>query len=855
MMPLRSESMRTPVEWMASIEAIQHEAMATITDQEKRRLSQYFTPLDIAAFMASMIPDDLPADIHLLDAGAGAGTLFAAAVNELCLRSMKPSSIRVTAYEIDASMATRVRRAMQWCAWRCKQESIRFSGDVRCEDFIDSTVVGLQGDLFGSRAFPPFNLAILNPPYKKMGASSHERRTLSRIGIEETNLYTAFLALTLDLLSADGALIAITPRSFCNGSYFRRFRRRFNQQASIQRMHIFDTRNTVFSRDSVLQETLILSARKTVANHARTSVLVSSSLEADGSGALMQRVPYDKIIKPHDATATIHVPMDSLSLQVMTLLENLPCSLSDLNLEVSTGRVVEFRVREYLRTSLDPDCVPLIAARHLVDGYVIWPRPRRGRPEALQISSATVAQVIPASTYTLVKRTTAKEEKRRVAAAVYAADPAGGSVAFENHINYFHQHGSGLEPDLAFGLAAYLNSTLVDSYIRQFNGHTQINATDLRALRYPSANDLCEIGRRVRGGNPSHNTVDQTVDQHVQGVLKEMAEASGIDPVLARRRIEEAVDALRQLGFPRAQQNERSALTLLALLDLSADRPWSMASAPLRGVTQLMEYMSDAYGKTYAPNSRETVRRQTLHQFVDLALARINPDLPDRSTNSGKTVYQIEENSLATLRTFGSSGWDAALQRRKDMTQELTAKYAQERLMVRIPLKRKDGVEFNISPGGQNVLIERIISEFAERFIPDGLLIYLGDAASKVGYLDEEALTALGVHLDIHGKAPDVIVYDEDRKWLGLIEAVTSHGPINIKRKLELEHLFAGCAVPLVFITAFLTRKSSQKYMPEIAWETEVWLADEPSHLIHFDGIQRLEPYQVGLESDSDEEE
>ena len=175
--------------------------------------------------------------------------------------------------------------------------------------------------------------------------------------------------------------------------------------------------------------------------------------------------------------------------------------------------------------------------------------------------------------------------------------------------------------------------------------------------------------------------------------------------------------------------------------------------------------------------------------------------------------------------------------------------------MARIPLKLKDGDDFNLLPGGQNVLIYRIISEFAERFIPHGRLLYLGDAASTFGYLDEEALTALGIRLDIHGKAPDVIIHDEERTWLGLIEAVTSHGPINIKRKVELERLFAGCTVPLIFITAFLSRKAFQKHMPEIAWETEVWLADEPSHLIHFDGIQRLEPYPMGHTTVNDEEE
>ncbi len=435
---------------------------------------------------------------------------------------------------------------------------------------------------------------------------------------------------------------------------------------------------------------------------------------------------------------------------------------------------------------------------------------------------------------------TAKEERKRVVAAVFDQRDGESHIAFENHINYFHHQGTGLDCDLAYGLATYLNSTLVDTYFRQFNGHTQVNASDLRALRYPDASQLHMIGAAIQHERQSQGTIDDII----QEALATMSETTESDPVQARRRIEEAMDALRQLRLPRAQQNERSALTLLALLDLLPDRPWSTASSPLRGVTQMMDFFSRHYGKTYAPNTRETIRRQTLHQFLDAALVRINPDHPGRPVNSGQTVYQIEEHTLELLRAYGGSDWAYALKARESIAQELVKRYAQERFMARIPLKLKDGVSITLSPGGQNILIEHIMHEFAERFIPAGRLMYIGDAENKFGYYDTEALAALGVALDIHGKAPDVIIFDEEHRWLGLIEAVTSHGPISLKRKTELEALLADCTVPLVFISAFQSRKAMVKYMAELAWETEVWLADEPAHLIHFDGVQRIEPYQ-----------
>ncbi len=841
---MHSEKDQLPVDRLASFEQMQSVVGEALTGNERSRLGQYFTPSKIAQFMASMLTPASSTPVHLLDAGAGPGILFAAAVQEMCSRQVKPSAIHVTAYEIDTRLAVYARQALRWCEMKCAHASIPFEGTVVEADFIESAVQSLQGDLFSQTRLDPVTIAILNPPYRKIRADSRERRLLRHVGIEETNLYTAFLSLALKLIGDGGELVAITPRSFCNGPYFKRFRRQLHATMSILRIHVFDTRDTAFRQDNVLQEMLILHASKIA---MRTSVMISSSAEPSDDGALMQCIGYEQMIKPHDVNAIVHIPTDQLSLRAMSTVDELPCLLSDLNLHVSTGRVVEFRTQNHLRFQADVGYAPLISSRHLVDGKIMWPHPRAGKPEALAINPASSSLLIPATIYTVVKRMTAKEERHRVVAAVYEPAATATVVAFENHINYFHQNGEGLDHDFAYGLAAYLNSTLVDTYIRQFNGHTQINASDLRILRYPSAEQLRMMGRAVSQATQSQTAIDRIL----QEVLATMTGPVEINPVQARQRIEEAMEALRQLHVPRAQQNERSALTLLALLDLPPDQPWTMASSPLRGVTQMMDFFARYYGKVYAPNTRETVRRQTLHQFMDSALVRINPDNSDRPVNSGQTVYQIEAHTLESLRSFGSPGWDSALRQREALAQELIKRYAQERLMSRIPLKLKEGASITLSPGGQNILIERIVHEFAERFVPDGRLIYIGDAENKFGYYDAEALTALGVTLDIHGKAPDIIIYDEKRRWLCLIEAVSSHGPMNLKRKDELERLFAGRLVPLVFVSAFQSRKALMKHMSEIAWETEVWIADEPSHLIHFDGVQRIEPYLSDRDPDT----
>jgi hypothetical protein len=313
-------------------------------------------------------------------------------------------------------------------------------------------------------------------------------------------------------------------------------------------------------------------------------------------------------------------------------------------------------------------------------------------------------------------------------------------------------------------------------------------------------------------------------------------------------RIEEALMILKALGMPREQHNERSALTLLALLDLTPVKTWAEASDPQRGVTPIIAFCNQQYGTTYQPNTRESFRKSTLHQFRDAGLALINPDDPARPTNSGKTVYQIEKSVLALLRVYGTEQWEADLSVYLASTETLQQRYAQERLMARIPVTVSPGQTITLSPGGQNILIEQILQEFAPRFTPGGHILYLGDTDEKFSFFEAAALLELGISIEAHGKMPDVIIYDTHRDWLVLIEAVTSHGPIDAKRKAELQEIFDLSHAGLVFVTTFLTRKAMSAYLGRIAWETDVWVAEAPSHLIHFNGDKFLGPYKETTE-------
>lgn len=308
-------------------------------------------------------------------------------------------------------------------------------------------------------------------------------------------------------------------------------------------------------------------------------------------------------------------------------------------------------------------------------------------------------------------------------------------------------------------------------------------------------------------------------------------------------RIAEAKDILKSLGLPTAQQKDLSALTLLALLDMTPQSRWSDATSPMRGTTQLMKYFATEFGREYAPNTREDVRRISLHQLRDAGMIVQNPDKPDRSTNSGKNVYQITSEALAVIRTYGSKRWKRELVSYLKDHPALSDRYKQERERHRIPVSLPGGEEILLSPGGQNPLIKKVIEEFCPQHTPGASILFIGDTAGKNVLVDEPGLARLGIEYNQHGHMPDVVAFHATRGWLILIEAVTSHGPVSPKRRDELRTLFDSATAGLVYVTAFMTRKDLSGYLNRISWETEVWVADSPTHLIHFDGERFLGPY------------
>ena len=312
---------------------------------------------------------------------------------------------------------------------------------------------------------------------------------------------------------------------------------------------------------------------------------------------------------------------------------------------------------------------------------------------------------------------------------------------------------------------------------------------------------------------------------------------------IKKQRLAEAVAALTALQFDPKQRNEAAAYTLLALLDLQPDISWADAQAPLRGITPIINFIAKTYSARYAPNSREQIRDDAVKFFVAVGLLLRNPDDPNRATNSKKTVYQIEPSALALLRKVGTRDWPTALKSYLASREGLTDEIARTRHLARVPVTLPDGSRVALSPGGQNPLIKAIIEHFCPIFTPGGLVLYIGDTENKFAHLEAKSLASLGVILDSAAKIPDVIVHYRAKNWLLLIEAVTSAGPVDGKRRKELKELFADCKAGLVFVTAFETRRAMQSFLSHIAWESEVWIAEDPDHMIHFNGERFLGPY------------
>lgn len=456
----------------AVVDSLRHEANAKLDPKKKGALGQFMTPFKIAEFMAGLFTKKTGA--VLLDAGAGIGSLTLAASKALKLK-------RSEAWELDPVMVSYLSKNL---------ESLGVPHELHQNDFILDSVDRIQFGL-GTR----FTHAILNPPYKKIASNSIHRQACRQLGLETVNLYTAFFALAILQMVEGGEIVIIIPRSFCNGPYYKPFRDMMLAKCSVDAIHVFESRSQAFKDDEVLQENIIL---KLTVGGKQGKVLLSFSHDASFEGLHSRKVPFEDIVQPKDKERFIRIPKDQESSEEHP--EFFAHGLKELGLEVCTGPVVDFRLKEWWSQDPQPGTVPCVYPHHMTARGFEWPKEHK-KPNAIFRSPEVDKWLMKEGVYVIVRRFSAKEERRRVVAyLITPEDTKSELVGFENHWNVLHIKKGGLPLDVAKGLAVFLNSTALDNYFRVFSGHTQVNATDLRNMKYPSLDLLRKMGSGYKHG-------------------------------------------------------------------------------------------------------------------------------------------------------------------------------------------------------------------------------------------------------------------------------------------------------------------------------------------------------------------
>lgn len=483
------------------IDEARRAASRQLDPSRRSKLGQFMTPTAIADFMASLFTS-WPTHIRLLEPGAGVGSLTEAFAARFFAKTPTGASLDVSAYEIEPLLLNYLSEHLRDLESHAKETGHRFTSTIHERDFIAEATFALG---FGDQRFTH---VILNPPYKKINTNSEHRKLLRKVGIETVNLYTAFLGLAVALTAEHGQIVAIIPRSFCNGTYYRPFREWLLERVSLTHIHVFESRTKSFKDDDVLQENIIIHLER---GGTQGTVTLSTSHDPTFSDYNEREIPFAEIVKPIDLEHFIHIP----TLEIEDSAQLFTRSLEELGLEVSTGPVVDFRVRDHWLKEPISKSVPLLYAHHFTGGDFRWPREHK-KPNALELNDETRKWLMPRGWYTVTRRFTAKEEKRRLVA--YVVDPEClpyKFFGFENHLNVFHSEKNGLNADLVHGLALFLNSTVVDKNFRNFSGHTQVNATDLRAMRYPSQEELVRFGKWARKQKELTQTkIDTFLEKH-----------------------------------------------------------------------------------------------------------------------------------------------------------------------------------------------------------------------------------------------------------------------------------------------------------------------------------------------------
>ena len=447
--------------------------ISSISVKHKEEFAQYLTPVDIASFMAKMTmryfkPGNV---VEVLDPGAGFGILSCSIVDELTKAGMP--RINLDAFEIDASIMNDLEHSYQ---------ALRATKGVNYHIYEKNFITDVGVDIAWGIS-KKYDVIIMNPPYKKINSNTIYKSVLQDISIDTVNTYSAFIAIGIKLLAENGILTAIVPRSFCNGLYFLPFRRLLYDNTAIKHLHIFESRKENFREEKVLQENIIIVLKKTTDKSERVTITYSKGKQL--TNFIEKNVTLEDVIDSTDTQCYISIP----NYKCKTPNVPLKYTHKELGFEISTGPIVDFRLKDKLLRNNEG--VPLLYTVHIRNRKITWPVNSK-KSNSIDLNEDEVDKLcFKKGYYILLKRFSSKEEKHRIQATLLTPDDLPTEYfTVENHVNIIHNNKNGIDKDLAHGLVEYLNSDYCDTIFRMFSGHTQVNATDLRNMKYPDVRNM-----------------------------------------------------------------------------------------------------------------------------------------------------------------------------------------------------------------------------------------------------------------------------------------------------------------------------------------------------------------------------
>jgi len=468
---------------------------------DRKRKGQYFTHKKVSELMISLFENiEQKESIRILDPGSGIG-IFESTFCEYAKSLKNKVILSFDLYENDPNVLPFLKQNMQTCKDDLAAKGLDIKYKIFEEDFILSNTRIFNGlEKFDCNK-SGYDFVILNPPYYKLNKDSSQVIELKNIVSGQPNIYPLFMAISAKLLKNGGQMTALTPRSYCSGSYFKAFRKWFFKTVKPQKIHLFDSRKEIFKKYDVLQENVILNAMKTSKKPENIQISVSKGIPTDEERLMIRNATYDKIIIENNNDIVMRIPTSEIDELIAIYIDKFDNNLETLGFKVSTGPVVPFRAKNLLLKKINDhnDFIPLVWMHNLVDGMIKWPLKNNDIPIGLKMTKESVKILKPNKNYVLIKRFSTKEGKQRINAGIYLKNCLNSDfIGIENHVNYLYKNGGELTIDEAYGISTLLNSKLYNQYFQITNGSTQVNVSEIRNFPFPSLEIIREIGTLTR---------------------------------------------------------------------------------------------------------------------------------------------------------------------------------------------------------------------------------------------------------------------------------------------------------------------------------------------------------------------